>query len=143
MPLDLIDRIRAVLASPTHPDRLPVLEELERYKRRVAPLLFQQGGVDASGVRLYRIGTALENREVALLHPLTWALHRLAAGETLPLSLITKATAARQAARNQLQVARAELARHCPALAATLVFVISDKHNLVSTEAPIRPIHTA
>ena len=51
MPLELIERLRVVLVDPGHPERLQVRAELERYRRRTTQLLFQPGGVDASGVR--------------------------------------------------------------------------------------------
>jgi hypothetical protein len=60
----------------------------------------------AACVRIYRIGIAADYRDIALLHPLIWILHRLAAGGTLPLAIITSAKSARQAARNELNAAR-------------------------------------
>lgn len=140
---ELLDRVHAVLSNPRHPDRLSVLAEVQRHRRRATPLLFQALGVDASGVRIYRIGTAEKYRDVTLLHPMMWALYRLAAGESLPLSMITAAKAARQAARNQLIAAREEVARHCPDLGAALVFAISGQHGRVSLEPCGRIIQTA
>jgi len=124
---DLADRAWRVLRDLVSRGLVPVtelalLEELNC--ARQVPYLFQELGRDPFGLRRYLVGTVDVCRPVLLRHECAWALHRLASNRAVALVQIT--TGGRQAARNRLNGALAELRLHSPGLADATGFGIDE-----------------